>query len=73
MERISNLANINDHQGLKMGYNAIISYSKAKSYVYKKKKENSTKDINKMLSELFLRRKLSYFNDLKFRLTNKNT
>jgi hypothetical protein len=37
MKRISNLANIHDQQALKMGYNSIISYVRAKNYVYKKK------------------------------------
>lgn len=66
MTRMSNLANIHDHQALKMGYNAIISFSKAKNYVQQKKKENSTKDIYNILNNLILRRKTQYLSDLKY-------
>jgi len=50
-----------------MGYNAIISYVKAKNYVYKKKKEHSTKDIYGILSNLLIRKKTDYFQSLKYR------
>lgn len=45
MTRMSNLANIHDHQALKMGYNAVQSYVRAKNYVHNKKKEHATKDL----------------------------
>jgi len=69
--RMSNLANIHDHQALKMGYNAIISFARSKGYVFQKKKEHSAKDIQGFLYNLYLRKLSGHFYDLKFRSMNK--
>lgn len=71
MTRMSNLANIHDHQALKMGYNAIQSYVRAKNYVHTKKKEHSTKDIYSILNNLLTTRMTTYYNDLKYRTNHK--
>jgi hypothetical protein len=72
ISRISNLANIHDQQAIKMGYSAIISYARAKNYVYKKKKENASKDIYYILNNLMTRRMNNYYSDLKFRTLAKH-
>ena len=67
MARMSNLANIHDHQALKLGYNAIMSFSRAKQFVHNKQKSLSAKDIYGILNNLILRRKTTYLAELKFR------
>jgi hypothetical protein len=69
MNKMSILANIHDQQALKMGYNSIISFSRAKNYVFQKKKELASKDIYAILSNLMVRRMNSYFSELKFKTT----
>lgn len=71
MTRMSNLANIHDHQALKMGYNAVQSYVRAKNYVHNKKKEHATKDLQSILNSLLMSRMTRYYNDLKYRTNNK--
>lgn len=71
--RLANLANIFDQQGLRMGYNSIISYSRAKGFVQKKNKEYSSQNIESILTDLFNRKKQSYFNSLKFRVANMHS
>jgi hypothetical protein len=67
MSRMSNLANIHDHQALKLGYNAIMSFSRAKLFVHNKQKEMSSKEIYGILNNLIQRKKCAYLAELKFR------
>ena len=69
--RISNLANVHDQQGLKVGYNAIHSFYLSKMLVMRKKREHATKDLTSNLQNMYNMRMLDYLSGLKFRSTRK--
>ena len=69
--RLSNLANVHDNQNIKIGFNAIQSFYKAKMYVLKKKKEKATDDFFSVLNNMYNKRMLNYMSSLKFRTSMK--
>lgn len=54
---MANLANIFNHQGLKCGLNAIVSYAKAKKYVHEKQKNFASGDLYSALNKIILKKK----------------